>query len=312
MNFNFDKEIDFNQISLTGLRAIVLIGLLSVAPRSIAEIQQKFIEYGIMDESQSNDIIRIDLSTVKSFGCEILRSSMKTNFKYVLTKHPFTINITMDDVKIFKHLFDKIKNSISIYKLLECDSLLHKISLYICDEEVKEAFLGISPLKYYNIDSIKELLAACINNYTVKLQYKKSYSCSLSEKDIVAQKLVFKNGKLYLYGYDLQKNDSVTLLFSRITSIESKQLTDKKYVQNRLVIKFRLKDCDSDILMPEESILSGNEKDCIIEGSYFNEFLAVQRILSLGSACTVIEPFEFRNKIISKLKEMRKIYEKKH
>ena len=310
MDFILNKDIDVNNISHTGARAIALIGLLLVAPRSMQEIREKFIEYGIMDSSQSDDIIRIDMNTIKSFGCEISRSSLKTQYKYVLTKHPFTINMTEDDIKLLKRLLDKIKNTVSIYKLLEFNAFFEKISKYI-SEDIKEKVLGISPLKYYEIDTINELAAACANNYTVKLMYKKTSAKNPAEKNIVAQKLIFQNDKLYLYGYDLEKQDSVTLLFNRITSVESKKLTDKFFVQKPLFVKFHLKNYDLNLLTEEEKCLGKSDNGYIVEGGYFNEFLAIQRILSFGAQCTVIEPIEFRRKIISKLKEMRKIYEKK-
>ena len=50
------------------------------------------------------------------------------------------------------------------------------------------------------------------------------------------------------------------------------------------------------------------ENGFIVEGKYYNEFLAAQRILSFGSACTVLEPQDFREKIIQKLKSMRNNY----
>ena len=46
----------------------------------------------------------------------------------------------------------------------------------------------------------------------------------------------------------------------------------------------------------------------IVEGEYHNEFVAVQRMLSFGANCTVLEPQAIREKIIEKLKNMRKNY----
>jgi len=305
-----DEKYDLNQVSLTGVRALVLMGLLVTSPRSLEEIREKFLEYNIMDNSQSNDILRIDMNTLKSFGCEISRSSAKTGFKYVLTKHPFDIKISKDETKMLKKVFDKIKNSLDITKLIELDKFLNKLSKHIYDPETKETFLGISPLKYYNMEMVKELYAACANNYTVKLDYRKSYSKQPDRKEIVAQKLVYNNDKLYLYGFDIEKQENVTLLFNRIKAVISKSLTTNKIKSGTLKIKFLSKDFDTDFLTTEENILESNDSGYIIEGNYHNEFLAIQRILSLGSKCTVIEPLAFKNKIISKLKEMRKLYEK--
>ena len=41
-------------------------------------------------------------------------------------------------------------------------------------------------------------------------------------------------------------------------------------------------------------LCSGTKEGFIIEGSYHNEFLATQRVLSFGSNCTVVEPEDFK------------------
>lgn len=303
-----DGKTDLNKISLTGMRAITLLGLLAIAPRSMKEIREAFINCNIMEQSHSNDIIRIDINTLKSFGCEISRSSAKTEFKYVLSKHPFIVPITEGDIKLLKKLFDKVKNTMDVYKLLEYEKLLKKIAENIFDNELKEKFLGISPFRHYNVALIKELLFACEQGYTVKLNYHKPYAQS-DVKEIVAQRLLMKNDKLYLYGYDLDRQDSNTLLFKRIESVVSKRITDKGYKQDTVKVQFVLKDTDCSILTENEKVMNKIEDSCYVEGTYFNEFLAIQRVLSLGPKCIVKEPVEFRNKIISKLKSMRKLYE---
>ncbi len=305
-----DGKTDLNQISLTGVRAITLIGLLAVAPRSMEEIRRAFLDLKIMDESHSDDILRVDLNTIKAFGCEISNSNAKTGYKYVLSKHPFTIPINMDDVKILKKLIEKIKNTLEISMLVECDKFLNKLAEYIYDDEIKEAFLGISPLKHYDTKIVNELVSACNQGYTVKIAYQKQYVPKPEEKNIVAQRLVFQNDKLYLYGFDLGKQASVTLLFKRIKSIISKHTTDRNFEQNTTKVKFLLKDFDISLLLDCEKVVKIIDGGVLIEGNYFNEFTAIQRILSFGSKCTVKEPLEFKNKIISKLKEMRKVYEK--
>ena len=57
-----------------------------------------------------------------------------------------------------------------------------------------------------------------------------------------------------------------------------------------------------------EVILENRDDGYIIEGRYYNDFLAAQRILSFGANCTVLEPQEFREKIIQKLINMRNVY----
>ena len=77
-------KTELNQISLTGMRAIALIGLLVKAPRTLEEIRQKFIELNIMEPEHSDDILRIDLITLRTMGCEITKANVATDFKYIL------------------------------------------------------------------------------------------------------------------------------------------------------------------------------------------------------------------------------------
>ena len=59
-----DKS-ELNQVSLTGLRGIVLLGLLIEAPRSLKEIREIFTELNIFEPEHSDDILRIDINTLK-------------------------------------------------------------------------------------------------------------------------------------------------------------------------------------------------------------------------------------------------------
>ena len=150
-----DGVTDLNQISLTGVRSLALIGLLIVAPMSLEEIREAFINMKIMEKDASDDILRIDLNTIKAMGCEISRSCAKTSYKYVLSKHPFSISVNEDDIKLLKRIYDKIKTTANVSLLIDYDTLFNKISSYIYDETIKEAFLGISILKYFDIRKVK-------------------------------------------------------------------------------------------------------------------------------------------------------------
>ena len=66
--------MDINQVSLTGVRGIVLLALLIDAPRSLQEIRQAYLNLKIMEPEHSDDIIRIDINTLKASGCDITRA----------------------------------------------------------------------------------------------------------------------------------------------------------------------------------------------------------------------------------------------
>ncbi len=306
---NNDIGQELSQISLTGTRALILLGLLIQEPRSLAEIKQEFIKFKVMEPSHSYDIIRIDLNTLRTMGCEISRADKRTNGKYVLLRHPFELDINKNEISLLKRAFNKIKENSNIEVLIKFDKLLKKLSGQVYDQQLKEQLIGISPLKKYSEKDINTLASDCRNKKTLLLKYHSPVSKSSSEKQITAEKLIFKNDKIYLYGYDHSIDENVTLNIKRILKIISRKDTDNYTQSNSVTIKFKLTNFGVSGLDESEKILSGDAKDgFIIEGEYHNNFVATQRILSFGSACTVLEPQNFKESIIALLKKMKEIY----
>lgn len=300
---------DLCQISLTGLRALTLLGLLIQAPRSLEEIKQEFVKYKITEESNSYDILRIDLNTLKLMGCEISRADKRTNNKYVLLSHPFELDIDKNDISILKKTFTKIKESANIKLLIQYYMLFKKLSEQTSNVEIKEQLLGISPLKKYDLDKINEIQEYCENKKTLNILYKTPVKNVLEEKAVVAQELVFKNDKLYLYGYDKSKKESVILNLKRILKIISTKDDDNSIDAPSVKIRFKLTNFGVAGLGKNESIISGDfENGFIIEGVYHNDFVATQRILSFGASCTVYEPQDFKEHIVELLRKMRNTY----
>lgn len=308
-NAVLNKE-KLNQISLTGTRAIAVLGLLMIAPRSLQELKNILVGHKLIDENQPNDIIRVDINTLKYVGCKISRASQKTNHKFVLEENPFSLQITDEDIKILRRVYNQIKQDADIQLLIDFHILFNNIAEHIFDKDMKESLLGISGLKYYDVEKIKEVLWDCKQERTLNLVYYNPAYGKEHNKVFVAQKLVYKNNKLYLYGYDMEKKASSILNFRFIKRIIARKLSKDEISPNNTVVKFHLTDFGTEVLADEENIVEASDNGYLVEGSYHNDFIAIQRILSFGEKCTVIEPEDFRDKIIEKLKQMRDIYEK--
>lgn len=302
------EKNELTQVSLTGIRSIILLGLLIIAPRSLEEIRKIFLQYNIIDESSSNDILRIDINTLKYMGCEISRASAKTDFKYVLGNHPFSLNVTLEEIKLIKRFYKIVKKTADIPKLLVYDDFFKKIAKFISNEN-KEAFLGISVLKHFDIKLIKSLLRDCDEKALLTLDYISPDNQFVLTKKIAAKSLEFRNDKIYLHGFDIEKNKWIILNLKRIQSIWGKNKNNGDYIENKICTRFMLKSIYNNTLEDNEKVIDKIGNNCIVEGVYFNKFLCIQRMLSFGANCTVLEPLEIKNKIIELLQEMRKIYE---
>jgi hypothetical protein len=308
--FKLAEDIDINQISVTGARAIVVLGLLIMKPRSKKELMDALINYNLITESTSDEVVRNDLGTLKYAGCDISRACSKLDGKYMLLSHPFVLKLTIKDVDLLKKIYNKAKQNADIRLFVEFDALFKKLSDYVVDTDIKEALLGISELRYYEQNIIQDLYYAVERQYQLDLIYKVPTLSIEKKKQIIAQKLVLQNGKIYLYGYDVEKEKSIVLNVRRIVQILSRAFKKKNPDENLINVKFILSTDMLDSLNSDEYVIDQNGEYLIVEASYYNEFLAMQRIMSFGEKCTVLEPQNFKESVIKKLKEMRGVYDK--
>ena len=303
-----EKE-DLNQISLTGMRALVIVCLLVEAPRSLQEIREEFLRLNILDRDSSNDILRIDLNTLRYMGWKISRATAKTNYKYVLLKQPFCLSFGDDELALLRKIYKRLRENNDINLLIKYDRLFQKIANTICDDKSKEALLGLSIFKHFDTKMVKDLMIDAEYNNIVELEYYNPAKKSQNKKQVSVQKIVFKNDKLYLYGYDYGRREPIVLNIQRILKILGRKPSEGGVDTPEYKIKYHLRSFGLDSLEPEEKIIESDENGYLIEGRYFNEFFATQRVLSFGPRCTVLEPKEFRNKIFIKLCEMRDVYD---
>ncbi|MGD9580736.1 MAG: WYL domain-containing protein, partial [Vampirovibrionia bacterium] len=75
-------------------------------------------------------------------------------------------------------------------------------------------------------------------------------------------------------------------------------------------VKFMLYGIHAVSYQPEENeiILDRDDKSITIESQMKNKFKLVQKVLSFGKDCEVVEPREIQEEIISKLKLMSELY----
>ena len=306
--FKLSDNTEISQVSLTGVRSLVLLALLIETPRTFKEINQAFIDLNLMKPDDSTDIIRIDINTLRNSGCEITRAGAKTNYKFTLIKHPFSMEFTKEEISVLKRAYNKIKNSAGVELLLKFDELFKKLAANVFNSETKEFLYGLSIFKTIDNNLVRELIEDCKEKRSLVLMYKKPSARTASEKRVLVQRIVVQSDSAYLYCYDFGKKESLILNIKRILSIISRTSGSGNIDIKTTNVKFFLKNSSFADIEKDELIIEENEDGKFIEGRYYNDFLAMQRILSLGADCTVLEPKEFRAKVIEKLKSMRGVY----
>jgi len=306
--FKFNEQCNPRQISLTGVRAIVILALLNIKPCSFEEIKDFLVSSNIVNREYSVDTIRIDLNTLKYIGCNISKATKSTNNMYILRSHPFQLDFTEEEIDTLKKIYKTIYKNLSIERLLEYDNLFNKLADSVKDEKTSEHLKGISLLKSYDKKLIRDILIDAQKQTQLIIDYNIPNSQD-SEYKITVEKLGFRSDKLYVYCYNHSLKKRTFLNFSRIKKILARKIRNEDFKTSDTLIEFELANYENYELEEFEKIIEIKDNKALISGSYYTEFIAMQRILYFASDCKLIKPTELKEQLISKLNKMRSQYE---
>lgn len=302
--FLLNNTVNCNLMSLTGYRTLVILGLLMESPKSNDEINEYFFNHQYIKEKFSNDTLRIYINSLRQIGCEITRANKSNKQKYELLSHPFTYEIPQKQVTALEKLYKNMYDKIDIREVLSVEKLFEKLSSYT---KTKESLKNISVLKNINKEILEDLIIHCKNNNQITLLYNSPKS-NAKKIEIVADKLSFKSGKLYLFGNNLTHKEYSYFLVERIVEICSIkfQKENKNFPSLKVIYELNNKEY---LPKDDEKIIKQTKDKLIIEVNSKNEFSLTQRILHMANDCKVIYPEDFKKKLLKKLKIMESSYE---
>lgn len=298
---------DSKQISSTGARALLVMVALLMGPKTFEEIKEFLIDCGFANKQYSVDTVRMDLNTLKAIDCEITKAIKANDYKYSLLSHPFKVKIMPMEVFFLKEAYRSISKTCSPSTLLNYHYLFNKLAKIASSDESKEDLLGISLLKGMDIELIKDLVADEKHHNKISILYAVTKNNEVTY-DITLERLGMRSDKLYAFCYNHTLGKRTFLRVSKIRKILSKFFDKNSMFGLDTFVKFQLKRSYLYPLEPNESVLETTSDTLTIEGRYYNDFIAMQRMLSFGNDCIVLEPAEIREQVIEKLLEMKELY----
>lgn len=306
--FKFDSQCNPRQISLTGVRAIVILALLNVKPCTFEEIKDFLIASNIVTREYSIDTIRIDMNTLKYIGCEISKAIKRTDNKYTLLSHPFQLLLSEEEVATLSKVYKHIYKNLSIERLLEYDILFERLADAVKGEEIKEHLRGISVLKGLDNELLGELLRYAKRHTRITIAYMAGNTKEV-EYDITVEKLGFRSEKLYIYCFNHSIGKRTFLNVSRMKKIICRSLIKEDVSSSDVVVEFKLNHYKNYELEETEQIVDINGDTVLVRGVYYTDFIALQRMLFFGADCIIEFPAELRETLIEKLHSMRQLYD---
>lgn len=304
-----NNKVTYNLMSFTAFKTLLIFSLLIEAPRSYKDIIDYFENHDFINEKISIDTIRVYINSLKRAGCVISKTKRAEGSKFVLVSHPFELSITPEQIKSLSKVYKMVAKTLDISELIILEKLLRKISTCINSEELITTLEKTSLLSGLSINLLEDLQACCRRKNQIVLSYNSPRS-NKTKLELICDKLGYENNKLYLYGTSIDYKQSTYLLVSRIIGIDEIKLRKEEHVEvENIIVRYEIKADYPELQLKEfETLVSTNENTTVIEAKHSNKFVLTQRILALGSACTVTAPKNFRLEIIETLKAMRAGY----
>ena len=307
-----NDTVTYNLISFTGYRALILFKLLTESPKSYEDIRSYFETNPYIQELFSMDSLRMYLNNLKVAGCTVEKTVIDKIPRYYVPKNPFNLKITPEQKKSLIKIYKTLTQNLAVEEIVQLDNLLLKLVQYIDDENFVNDYKKVSVLKRENTEIVTKLQKCCETKKRIIVSYNSPHS-GIKDIEMITQKLLYHNNKLYLRAKGLEYKDETDFLISRIIEIkEIKEVTNTEanQIAPKLSVIYKLK---TNGTVPDlesgEKLLEIDQSYATIMISGSNSFYINQRLLEYGSSCTVISPTDYKENFLKQLKEIRGNYD---
>ncbi len=317
MNYNNlqKKVIKDNTVSKTGYRALFLLRMLIESPKTREEIIETFANDSVIGKDLSKDTVTNTVNALRFAGCLITRPNMRTDFRYVLVEHPFSVDISRQHVTYLQALRKGII-SLGDWQLIESVNVLYKkIAQFVQNNDARNELLFNQP--FANIDKkvMYDLVRYAKVKKTVSILYNSSQR-GLEQVKFIPDFIQFENEKLYIWGYSFKYENIGYLRADKIKSVDVIDFSDnsnvlEEYFSKIPKVKYKLSGYAAYIFQEDrvQRIIEKQDDYIIVESLIYSEFNFIQKLLMYGCDCKILEPQEFKEKFIQEIKKIGSVYE---
>lgn len=303
-----DAGKNISKLVRTGYRMIKILELLIEKPCSCQEINEEFQRDIHLKKEVSDDMICMYINSLRKIGCDISRPSKSNSFCYKLNSHPFAFKISKKDSKMLEEVLKNLIKSNNWQLLIEVCEFFKEIKNFCAKDSDMNFLRTISTFLKIDFDLVKKLNYFCEKEKFIVLEYQ-SPNSGLKEIGLYARNISLENSKLYLWGYSLELNELQYLRLDRIKEIKIIGFKENN-IKAKKITKTVYKLLNMEDFSPDENqkIIQNTGKEILIEEEIENRFKFVQKVLSYGSKCIVLEPQDIRTEIVSTIERMLGIY----
>lgn len=306
-----DNEKQAGKLVKTGYRMLKILSLLIEKPCNYQVINEAFSKDFYLAKSVSDDMICMYINTLREIGCDISRPSKTNSFCYVLNSHPFEFKISEKESKTLEIILKNLVKSNDWKLLLDVCEFFAELKNF-CSKDSDFNFLHvISSFMRLDFELVKKINYYCEKEKFIVVEYN-SPNSGLKEIGLRVQKISLENERFYLWGHNPELKELQYLRVDRIKKITVISIKETDFKGDDFpMARYKLLNQSIKNFIPSEgqNVLKIENKEIFIEEKVKNRFAFVQKILSYGEDCEILEPSDIREEIISEIEELLKIYD---
>lgn len=299
------------KVSITGLRTLFILDILLKGPASKKEISDILINNPHL-KNVTAEGITIDINTLKSAGFEIDNLGKKENYRYKINWNPIKFKLAKSELRVLCNMKNAVIELYEPIFIIKLHKLFEKITKYIENDSNNE-LMNFQYFLNINSELFMELYALTKRKKDVKILYNSPHT-GKKEISIKLKEIKYNNSKLYLTGFCPDYPNTTVLRIDNIIRVIKILKPDENINKTKIkAICCKIKPAAKEKmnLLNEEKILLENKNFIKIELKSDNEFMIIQRLLSYGDDLISIKNKDIKEKYLSELAEIKKIYEGK-
>ncbi len=318
-----------SSLNTTAYRIFKILSWLIQEPLSAEEINARFIEDPQTGKSVSTDSIWLYINTLKALGCQIQRPCKSNQFQYQLTRHPFCLMLTHQDVATLGQIRTLAEEYFSPDEVLQLDQFFQQLlqNTWLPSESTLD-LVQLLHQQSRSIDyqpqsgPLAEIKTAIKEEHILSVLYRSPLKGKESIL-LLPTELKYTNGALYLIGYQPEFEDTTLLRVDRILETSPVQ---PSHLTKKLLHRFSRLDSEHPVVEVHFYVSSPDTIDPFQMGEtwqYIEDgeppylqltllsrdfFTLRQKILASGVPFSIISPAQFKTEMVSTLKQMLCFY----
>ncbi len=302
------------KISSTAYRVLLLMSLLNQDDFNIDELIEMFSQNPNISRSFTNEVILKYINTLKLAGFELAKYNSSNNFKYTITKSPFKLSLSKDDLKTIVLLENYVATIYQEKIKKKFQHVIKNVVKYLDEDEIETLIKERSSDhdEFFNKDqytryqeTIKIYEKYCIEEQQVAITYKTPIDEEIKQVVVEPKFVKYSNSNVYLCGFNTYVGEKQLIQIDYINDI--KQLPQKSRhggilpsvvfcLKGRLAKGYRVHD--------DEKIIDAtiDREHITISSSYDDKKLLFQRLLRYGENCEILYPKNIKEEFFEHIK----------